>query len=94
MRGLAFPTNAVYDREASYDRDYGTPRSNNADAIPIDPALSGNAVDPSMTGEGSGRTEEIVSNLTERAWFDARNASCYARAYEPSRALRSDYLIT
>ena len=36
MRGLAFPTNTVIDREASYE--YGTPISN-VDEIPIDPAL-------------------------------------------------------
>jgi hypothetical protein len=59
MRGLAFPSNAVYNREASYD--YGTQQSNNADAIPIDPALSGSAIDPAITGEKSGLNEVPVS---------------------------------
>lgn len=62
MRGLAFP-NAVYNREASYDRDHGTPQRNNADAIPIDPALSGTAIDPAITGEESRINEVLVSAL-------------------------------
>ena len=50
MRGLAFPTNTVVDREASYE--YGTPISN-VDEIPIDPALSGASIDPALTVENS-----------------------------------------
>jgi hypothetical protein len=68
MRGLAFPSNAVYNREPSYD---GPPRNNNADAIPIDPALSGPAIDPAITEEESEINEEPVSTSIERAWFDA-----------------------
>ena len=45
MRGLAFPTNALVDREASYE--YGTPISN-VEEIPIDPALSGAPIDPAL----------------------------------------------
>ena len=45
MRGLAFPTNAIVDRETSYE--YGTPISN-VDEIPIDPALSGAPIDPAL----------------------------------------------
>lgn len=66
MRGLAFPSNAVFDREVSYDRDYGTPRSNNADTIPIDPALSGNAIDPAIAGEGKGMVEEVSNPVPTR----------------------------
>ena len=50
MRGLAFPTNTVVDREASYE--YGTPISN-VDEIPIDPALSGAPIDPALIVENS-----------------------------------------
>lgn len=45
MRGLAFPPNAVVDRETSYE--YGTPVSN-VDDIPIDPALGEAAIDPAL----------------------------------------------
>lgn len=61
MRGLAFPSNAVFDREDSYDRDYVSPHSSNVDAIPIDPALSGPTIDPAITGEGSSKTKVQVS---------------------------------
>jgi hypothetical protein len=50
MRGLAFPTNTVVDREPSYE--YGTPISN-VDEIPIDPALSGAPIDPALMIENS-----------------------------------------
>lgn len=50
MRGLAFPTNTVIDREASYE--YGTPISN-VDEIPIDPALGGAPIDPARMVEDS-----------------------------------------
>lgn len=50
MRGLAFPTNTVVDREPSYE--YGTPISN-VDEIPIDPALSGALIDPALMIENS-----------------------------------------
>lgn len=61
MRGLRFPSNAIYNREVSYDRDYGTPMSNSADAIPIDPALSGTPIDPAIAREGSGTNDVQVS---------------------------------
>jgi hypothetical protein len=61
MRGLAFPSNAVYNREASYDRDHGTSQSNNTNVIPIDPALSGAVIDPAITGDENGRNEVPVS---------------------------------
>ena len=44
MRGLAFPSSAISDREPSYEN--GTP--NNLEDIPIDPALSGPAIDPAL----------------------------------------------
>lgn len=58
MRGLAFPTNATVDREASYE--YGTPISN-VDEIPIDPALSGAPIDPALMMEGSNTSVVQVS---------------------------------
>ena len=62
MRGLAFPTNAVYDREISYDRDYGTPPTTHTpDVIPIDPALSGNRIDPTLMEDRNNAAEEQVS---------------------------------
>ena len=48
MRGLAFPSNTIVDREASYE--CGTPISN-VDEIPIDPALSGAPIDPALIME-------------------------------------------
>lgn len=58
MRGLAFPPNAVSDRETSYE--YGTPVSN-ADDIPIDPALGGIPIDPAIMGQDSGSSYHQVS---------------------------------
>lgn len=60
MGGLAFPSEAVY-REVSYDRDNGTPHRNDDDAIPIDPALSGSAIDPAIMREANARAELPVS---------------------------------
>lgn len=80
MRGLAFPSNAVFDREDSYDRDYVTPHSSNVDVIPIDPALSGPAIDPAITGEGSGTTKVQVGVSVHSESFDAQNASCHIPA--------------
>ena len=93
MRGLAFPLNAVYARDASYDREHGTPQSNNVDAIPIDPALSGTAIDPAITGEESGINEISVSTSTNCTWFDARDASCHTRAMTWPTECMSDYLF-
>ncbi|KAF9466565.1 hypothetical protein BDZ94DRAFT_1288192 [Collybia nuda] len=50
MRGLPFPTNVAFDRETS--NEYGTP-INNVGAIPIDPALVGPAIDPTLMEEGA-----------------------------------------
>lgn len=58
MRGLAFPSNAVFDREASYE--YGTPFGN-VDDIPIDPALGGPAIDPALMEEGAAVNDVQVS---------------------------------
>ncbi|KAJ7221010.1 hypothetical protein B0H12DRAFT_311714 [Mycena haematopus] len=50
MRGLAIPANdAGFDREPS--NDYGTESSNNDDNIPIDPALGGTPIDPTLLGD-------------------------------------------
>lgn len=49
MRGLAFPSNAISDRELSYEN--GTP--NSVEDIPIDPALGGPAIDPVFIAEGA-----------------------------------------
>jgi NAD-dependent oxidoreductase involved in siderophore biosynthesis len=48
MRGLAFPSNAAFVREASHD--YGSPFAA-VDNIPIDPALTGPVIDPAIMGE-------------------------------------------
>ena len=62
MRGLAFPTNAIYDREVSYDRDYGTPPAAHIpNVIPIDPALSGSMIDPALMGNRNSTADEQVS---------------------------------
>lgn len=58
MRGLAFPTNAAFDRETSYD--HGTP-SAKVDDIPIDPALSGPAIEPAILGGENGMNDAPVS---------------------------------
>ncbi|KAF8624525.1 hypothetical protein AX15_005836 [Amanita polypyramis BW_CC] len=50
MRGLAFPTSAISDREPSYE--YGTP--NPVENIPIDPALGGPAIDPALMVDDAG----------------------------------------
>ena len=64
MRGLAFPTNAVYDREVSYDRDYGTPPATHTPhVIPIDPALSGSMIDPALMGNRNSTADEQVSQF-------------------------------
>jgi hypothetical protein len=78
MRGLAFPSNAVYNREASYD---GAPQHNNLDTIPIDPALSGSVIDPAIAEEESRINDEPVSTLIECCWFWRQNASCLVLAH-------------
>jgi hypothetical protein len=60
MRGLAFPSNAVFDRETSYE--YGSPFSN-VETIPIDPALGGPAIGPAIMAEGSNVDNVPVSFL-------------------------------
>lgn len=76
MRGLAFPSNAVYNRDVSYDREHDTPQGDNNDAIPIDPALSGNAIDPAIM-KVENRTVE-VQVCSERA-LTPENASSFAK---------------
>lgn len=61
MRGLAFPSTAVYDRETSYE--YGTPFSN-PDDIPIDPALGGMVIDPAILAEENGMHQVQVCVLS------------------------------
>ncbi|KAF8558205.1 hypothetical protein OG21DRAFT_1595586 [Imleria badia] len=65
MRGLPFPTNALFDREAA--SEHGTPFSN-VDDIPIDPALAGAPpVDPAIAGhtaahaQGSQQLHPIIA---------------------------------
>jgi hypothetical protein len=60
MRGLPFPTNAIFDREPSY-ADYGTPFTNVEDNIPIDPALGGPAIDPAIMNEAEVEANAQVS---------------------------------
>ncbi|KAG6898214.1 hypothetical protein C0992_003326 [Termitomyces sp. T32_za158] len=56
MRGLAFPSSAVSDREISYD--HGTPVTH-PDGIPIDPALSEPVIDPALMEDSSGVMKQI-----------------------------------
>ena len=58
MRGLAFPSSAISDREPSYE--YGTP--NNVDDIPIDPALGAPAIDPALMSGNTGTGAVQVSS--------------------------------
>ncbi|THH27419.1 hypothetical protein EUX98_g6769 [Antrodiella citrinella] len=51
MRRLAFPDAAIFEREESYET--GTSFSNNADDIPIDPALTGIPLDPALLALGN-----------------------------------------
>ncbi|KAH6913061.1 hypothetical protein BKA70DRAFT_712081 [Coprinopsis sp. MPI-PUGE-AT-0042] len=57
MRGLAFPSDAVSNRETSYE--YGTSMSPNND-IPIDPALTGEtaAIDPVLVADEEGMKQD------------------------------------
>lgn len=49
MRGLPFPSNALFNRELASEP--GSPFSN-VDDIPIDPALAGaSAIDPAIAGD-------------------------------------------
>lgn len=58
MTGLAFPSNALSDRETSYD--YATPRNNGGD-IPIDPVPGTPAIDPVLMSGGNGVVVDPVS---------------------------------
>lgn len=57
MTGLAFPSNAVSAREASYE--YGTPRNNGGD-VPIDPVPGVLAIDPTLMEDRSGVVAQQV----------------------------------
>lgn len=61
MRGLAFPTDAAFNRELSYE--YGTPISTVAEDIPIDPALN-DAIDPALQEE-EGRDAQFVVSASQ-----------------------------
>ncbi|KAG5721932.1 Histone acetyltransferase MYST2 [Termitomyces sp. T112] len=56
MRGLAFPSSAVFNRETSYD--HGTPVTY-PDDIPIDPALSEPVIDPALMEQSDKGTNQI-----------------------------------
>ncbi|KAF8623695.1 hypothetical protein AX17_007393 [Amanita inopinata Kibby_2008] len=58
MRGLAFPSSAISDREPSYE--YGSP--NNLEDIPIDPALAGPAIDPALMAKNDDASVSHVSS--------------------------------
>jgi hypothetical protein len=51
MTGLAFPSNALSDRETSYE--YGTPHNNEGDAH-VEPVPGVLAIDPALMAEGCG----------------------------------------
>jgi hypothetical protein len=59
MRGLAIPTSADFDREQS--NEYGTEFSNNDDTIPIDPALGGTPIDPTLLEDHTSEQNYPVS---------------------------------
>ncbi|KAJ7841317.1 hypothetical protein B0H14DRAFT_2782878 [Mycena olivaceomarginata] len=63
MRGLAIPTSADFDREQS--NEYGTEFSNNDDSIPIDPALGGTPIDPTLLEDPT--SEQNYPTNTESA---------------------------
>lgn len=73
MTGLAFPSDANFNREASYED--GTPFSNDDD-IPIDPALTGQ-LDPALIAESKANMKlEPVSSFHSRSQSpNASNAS-------------------
>lgn len=61
MRGLAFPTDPINQRDHSAERE--TPHLNGAHEIPIDPALAGPTVDPAMVTHDWEKRTEFVSLL-------------------------------
>lgn len=64
MRGLAFPTAAVSQRESSYD--YGTPFSGVGNENAIDPALAGETpIDPALLGDEGYSSNGPVSLSTK-----------------------------
>ena len=61
MRGLAFPTDPINQRDYSAERE--TPNLNGAHEIPIDPALAGPTVDPAMVAHDWEKRTEFVRLL-------------------------------
>ena len=61
MRGLAFPTDPINQRDYSAERE--TPHLNGAHEIPIDPALSGPMVDPAMDTQDCDKRIALVCLL-------------------------------
>jgi len=59
MRGLAFPTDPIHQRDYSAERE--TPRLNGAHEIPIDPALSGPTADLTMVTHDEANQTAFVS---------------------------------
>lgn len=58
MPGLAFPADVAFDRETSYE--YGIP-VNNGNNIPIDPALGGQVIDPTLMELGEPVAKHVSS---------------------------------
>ena len=58
MRGLAFPTDPIHQRDYSAERE--TPHLNGAQQIPIDPALVGPTVDPAIVTHGEANQSAFV----------------------------------
>ncbi|KAF9000600.1 hypothetical protein BDQ17DRAFT_1245247 [Cyathus striatus] len=85
MRGLAFPSNATFNRETSYE--YGTPTSN-IDDIPIDPALATVETDPApTTGSETLRRAQVTPTFQP---FTQPEEDAYERARQYSQAPQGD----
>lgn len=81
MRGLAFPSSAVSDREISYN--HGTSVTH-PDDIPIDPALSEPVIDPALMEESSNGKNQIVSGVYWYGCLARCNKRVASRQYENS----------
>ncbi|RDB25851.1 Histone acetyltransferase KAT7 [Hypsizygus marmoreus] len=87
MRGLAFPSNADFDRETSYE--YGTPVTQ-VDDIPIDPALSGPVIDPALMEEENNAVNHHVQSEPQRPQQDLPPPAQYTQIPQYSEGPQGD----